>query len=152
MQLAEACGSTGFFAVTGHGCCMATVASCMHAAQPFFDSPLAYKEQHIVDGMRAGRGYEVSPEHAAYEAHVRAVAAGDAQLRRRLQSHAEASVGHARMAERFMCGGAVRSGATCCPCRQGGLQLKRRRALAPRHMAAQGWLPAKARPAGPSGT
>jgi hypothetical protein len=70
----------------------------------FFDEALEYKEAHIVRGMRAGRGYEVSAEHAVYEAAVRAAAAEDERVRWHLESHSEASVMQAQMSERFLCG------------------------------------------------
>lgn len=76
----------------------------MRHGRSFFDEALDYKETHIVNCMRAGRGYEVSPEHSVYEAAVRAAAAHDERVRWQLESHREVSVAQARMSERFLCG------------------------------------------------
>ena len=102
--MAAACDDSGFFAVRGHGCSAAAMADAMQYGRAFFDEPIAVKEAHIVNGMRAGRGYEVSPEHHSYQAAVHAAAAASANVQQQLAAHKEASVGQGRMSERFLCG------------------------------------------------
>lgn len=111
----QACEHTGFFAVAQHGCPTAALTATFAAARPLFDLPKRDKERLVVRGMRAGRGYEVSPEHLAYEAHVREVRASSPALDAALRDHPEPSVREALMSERFMCGPRQPPGADVAP-------------------------------------
>lgn len=62
-----ACEDTGFFCISGHQCSPSALEAIFEASRPFFDLPKSRKLDYVVSGMRAGRGYEVSSEHAAYE-------------------------------------------------------------------------------------
>jgi len=104
VQIQHACEHTGFFAVTHHGCPIADLTGTFTAARPVFDLPRQAKQQLVVHGMRAGRGYEVSPEHHAYDAYVADVRRRDPAVDAALRNHPEASVREGLMSERFMCG------------------------------------------------
>eukprot|EP00892_Ulva_mutabilis_P008272 jgi/Ulvmu1/5817/UM025_0074.1 len=103
-QVKHACEHTGFFAITGHDCPATALTATFDAARPLFDLPKLEKQRLVVRGMRAGRGYEVSPEHREYEDHVRELRSGDPSVDAALQNHPEASVREGLMSERFMCG------------------------------------------------
>lgn len=77
---------------------MGLVRRLMESSKPFFDLPLEHKREHVVNGMRSGRGYEISPEHLAF---MEELSAAD---RERMASHAEASSRAGILSERFMCG------------------------------------------------
>lgn len=62
------CEATGFLALTGHGISRAQLAALFAAARPLFDRPLAEKQAWVVNDMRSGRGYEISPEHKEFMA------------------------------------------------------------------------------------
>lgn len=104
VQVRQACEHTGFFAVTHHGCPPAALTATFAAAQPLFDLPAAAKHRLAVRGMRAGRGYEVSPEHDGYAAAVAAARRRSPALDATLRSHPEPSTREGIMSERFMCG------------------------------------------------
>jgi isopenicillin N synthase-like dioxygenase len=103
-QVAAACRHTGFFAVRGHGCSPTAIADVMRHGRAFFDKSGKFKDAHVVDSMRVGRGYEVSLEHRPYEAQVVRRCAECPEAGAAVRGHAEPSVRQGRMSERFLCG------------------------------------------------
>ena len=100
MQVAAACEHTGFFAVSGHGCDMRNLNALMQHGRAFFDSSSEYKDAHIVDQMRVGRGYEISPEHRGYEDLIGRFLRAErrcSNLRDQIRAHEEPSVRQGRM-------------------------------------------------------
>lgn len=65
-QVQQECASTGFLAIQGHGISTDTLQQLFATARQLFDLPYEQKMRLVVDDMKAGRGYEVSPEHRAY--------------------------------------------------------------------------------------
>lgn len=65
-QVQQECACTGFLAVTGHGISTGQLQQLFAVARELFDAPHEDKLKLVVDGMMAGRGYEISPEHNAY--------------------------------------------------------------------------------------
>ncbi|GBF93571.1 hypothetical protein Rsub_06291 [Raphidocelis subcapitata] len=80
-QVRRECESTGFLALRGHGLDPSLLSALFSSAAALFDLPLADKEALAVAGMKAGRGWEVSPEHReAMAAFARLRAAGALRL------------------------------------------------------------------------
>jgi isopenicillin N synthase-like dioxygenase len=66
LQVQQECEATGFLAVTGHGISIQQLQQLFSSARQLFDLPFDIKMQMVVRDMKAGRGYEISPEHKAY--------------------------------------------------------------------------------------
>lgn len=65
-QVQRECEATGFLAITGHGISLCQLEQLFAASRKLFDLPLEVKLQLVVKDMKAGRGYEISPEHKTY--------------------------------------------------------------------------------------
>lgn len=65
-QVQQECEATGFLAITGHGISLCQLEQLFAASRKLFDLPLEVKLQLVVKDMKAGRGYEISPEHKTY--------------------------------------------------------------------------------------
>lgn len=66
VQVQQECEATGFLAITGHGISLCQLEQLFAASRKLFDLPLEVKLQLVVKDMKAGRGYEISPEHKTY--------------------------------------------------------------------------------------
>lgn len=66
LQVQQECEATGFLAITGHGISTQLLQQLFSTARQLFDLPYEQKIQMVVNDMKAGRGYEISPEHKAY--------------------------------------------------------------------------------------
>lgn len=66
LQVQQECAVTGFLAIRGHGISTDTLQQLFATARQLFDLSYEQKMQLVVKEMKAGRGYEISPEHKAY--------------------------------------------------------------------------------------